>query len=376
MIKVNNITVSYPIIAVTPTGIMAWTFDSTLSEKLSTIGWVVPGLTVDLWCVPTRAKAGKKDAKKPLSPGDLRRALFNCPLAPGNIMMWAGSVGGRSATPFAPSLLCCFLSLVALCFLSLVLGFHRLRDSHAVTAEYVLQAALTFWEPRGANHSEQKRPYRLDLSTEENYKAESIDDCFCESKFANIRRELDYDFHQRYRCSRQLFQDSIIESLLESTSERKLEDVENQEAESCTASPGKHWAVFTAGVMGAGKSYTIRKLDEKGVFPLSQFVVVDPDAIRRRLPEFERYVQVTPARAGELTRKEAGKISEILTTAALQRGQNVLVDGSLRNSTWYLSYFESLREKYPHLQIGILHVTAPREAILERAMVRTVGVVV
>ena len=37
--------------------------------------------------------------------------------------------------------------------------------------------------------------------------------------------------------------------------------------------------------MGAGKSYTMRKLVEKGRFPLLAFVNVDPDEIRRQLPE-------------------------------------------------------------------------------------------
>ena len=82
---------------------------------------------------------------------------------------------------------------------------------------------------------------------------------------------------------------------------------------------------------------------------------------------------MAPEQAGELTRKESGMISEILTEAALKRGQNVLVDGTLRNSTWYESYFESLRDRYPRVKIGILHVTAPREAVLERALVRPVN---
>ena len=125
---------------------------------------------------------------------------------------------------------------------------------------------------------------------------------------------------------------------------------------------------------GAGKSFTIRQLHEKGRFPLQDFVTVDPDSVRRLLPEFEKYVQVAPEMAGELTRKESGMISEILTEAALRRGQNVLVDGTLRNSTWYQSYFENLRERYPTVKIGILHVTAPREAVLKRALVsRTVS---
>jgi len=118
---------------------------------------------------------------------------------------------------------------------------------------------------------------------------------------------------------------------------------------------------------GAGKSFTIRHLANKGRFPLQNFVVVDPDSVRRDLPEFDHYVKLVPDQAGERTRKESGMISELITEAALQRGQNVLVDGTLRNSTWYTSYFTSLRERYPRIQIGILHVTAPRQAVLERA---------
>ena len=62
-------------------------------------------------------------------------------------------------------------------------------------------------------------------------------------------------------------------------------------------------------------------------------------------------------------------VSEILTLAALEKGKNVLVDGSLRDSNWYQGYFSSLRNDYPLLKIGIIHVTAPREAIIERAEV-------
>jgi len=68
-----------------------------------------------------------------------------------------------------------------------------------------------------------------------------------------------------------------------------------------------------------------------------------------------------------MTRKEAGLIAEILTLASLQEGKNVLVDGSLRDATWYKLYFQKLREKFQNLRIAILHVTAPPKAILERA---------
>lgn len=47
----------------------------------------------------------------------------------------------------------------------------------------------------------------------------------------------------------------------------------------------------------------------------------------------------------------------------------MLVDGSLRDADWYEGYFESLRRSFKNLKIAILHITAPREAIFERARV-------
>jgi len=122
--------------------------------------------------------------------------------------------------------------------------------------------------------------------------------------------------------------------------------------------------------LGAGKTHTIKKLDEQGKFPLDSFVSVDPDEIRRRLPEFSTYIQKSPQRAGELTRKEAGMMAEVLTNFALEKGMNVLVDGSLKDAVWYENYFLKLRECYPNLRIGIIHVTAPTEAIFERVQQR------
>lgn len=118
-----------------------------------------------------------------------------------------------------------------------------------------------------------------------------------------------------------------------------------------------------------GKSHTIRALAEAQRFPLSSFVWVDPDQIRHCLPEFDMLVHYDAARAGDRTRKEAGMLSEILTLAALEGGQSVIVDGSLRDAKWYEEYFAHLRETYPGIKIAIFHVTAPREAVLARAAV-------
>ena len=113
----------------------------------------------------------------------------------------------------------------------------------------------------------------------------------------------------------------------------------------------------------------MKHLVERGLFPLLAFVRADPDEIRRYMPEFQLYVQQSPELAGQLTRKEAGFITEILTMAGLQAGKNVLVDGSLRDASWYKGYFMKLRVEYSHIRLAIIHVTAPREKVFERAKV-------
>jgi len=202
--------------------------------------------------------------------------------------------------------------------------------------------------------------FRSDLSTEDNHKSSDRD---FYGKFAHIRKNLDYSYHCNYTENRQRLQNSIIEDMLDSA---MITDIKGNV---CTT-PTEPWLVFTAGAMGAGKGYTIQKLVERKRFPLSGFVMVDPDEIRRIFPEYKVYVKTRPLQAGELTRKEAGLVAEILTLAALQAGKNVLVDGSLRDYGWYRSYFKSMKIEHPLLKIGILHVTAPREAVLKRASSR------
>lgn len=75
------------------------------------------------------------------------------------------------------------------------------------------------------------------------------------------------------------------------------------------------------------------------------------------------------SRISSLFTQKAGFISEILTLAALQGGKNVLQDGSLRDSEWYKTYFHRLRKEFPDVRQSIIHVTAPPDAVFQRAKV-------
>jgi hypothetical protein len=114
------------------------------------------------------------------------------------------------------------------------------------------------------------------LSSEENNRA---DDMHFFGKYSHIRKTLDYTYHCNYTFERQKLQDAIITDMLDAVI---LTDVDGK----LGTVPTEPWIVFTAGAMGAGKSYTMNVLVEKGRFPLMAFVVVDPDQIRLRLREY------------------------------------------------------------------------------------------
>mmetsp|Transcript_15017 Transcript_15017/g.21985 ORF Transcript_15017/g.21985 Transcript_15017/m.21985 type:complete len:393 (+) Transcript_15017:1-1179(+) len=209
--------------------------------------------------------------------------------------------------------------------------------------------------------------FDLFKSTEENYRQYPTTLNFY-GRYTHIRSTLDYTYHSNYTPQRQLLQDSIIYELLH----KNNSTIVDSNGKSCI-SPKNPWIVFTAGAMGSGKSYTIRHLAARDRFPLHTFITVDPDEIRRMLPEFEHYLNHDPETAGEYTAKEAGLIAEMLTLVALQESRNVLVDGSLKDSDWYKDYFSKLRNDFGDfgLRIGVLHITAPREAVFERARMRS-----
>ena len=166
---------------------------------------------------------------------------------------------------------------------------------------------------------------------------------------AGSRAALDYSWHSHYTPTRQAVQDSIISSFLEG---------------GCVTE--RPWLCLTAGVMGAGKSRTIRWLNTNGYFPFHRFVLVEADRIKSMLPEMARYVRENRRLAGTLLHRESCYIAEVLEREALGLGKNVLVDSSLRDGAWYEGVFKHLRMARPNYRIAILMVTASRETIYER----------
>jgi len=232
--------------------------------------------------------------------------------------------------------------------------------------------------------------YDIARSTEDNYKltSKSLSSSYqFHGRYKDIRSTLDYKYHSNYIPSRQLLQDEIIQYILRKNTCCSISSQLDSKTNHNNNKSKSPWMLFTAGAMGAGKSYTIKYLHSQNRFPLSNFVIIDPDEIRHLLPEYQYYIQQTDdtvmmEQAGIYTRKESGYICEILVQIALRNGCNVLMDGSLQNYQWYIEHFQSLRSEFgvgshntssnnKGIQIGIIHIKAPKDAVLERAKMRS-----
>ena len=199
--------------------------------------------------------------------------------------------------PFLSTLLWCFGSLLLLGTVVAVMGIRHVR--YIQSGSNVMEVfksgngggddddewtslSLLLNQPKSLPIPEEGEPlqlvsppllrenYRFDWSTEENYQISqegaAATATLCDrSQFAQVRQVLlDHAYHKIYECSRQIFQDSIIQSKLTSTAAA----TQQPKASTCDAeatretttsstttiatSRGQNWIVFMAGVMVRG----------------------------------------------------------------------------------------------------------------------------
>lgn len=170
-------------------------------------------------------------------------------------------------------------------------------------------------------------------------------------RYAFLRSLVDFDYHFSYVESRQHVQDAAIDQYLARFPCSPVE---------------KPWCLFSAGVMGAGKSHTLHALARAGFFQRKNFVVNDPDAIKSLLPENHAFAQEDRSTAGTRLHAESALLSEIITLQTLTDHKNLIVDGSLWNAQWFLQYLTLLRACFTSYSFGVVYVTAERSTILER----------
>jgi predicted ABC-type ATPase len=143
-----------------------------------------------------------------------------------------------------------------------------------------------------------------------------------ESPYLAERELMDYNWFPRYPEERWKLQDDIVSSIFAVTS--------------LGISHFTKTVIYTSGTYGSGKSHALRtSLRDK--FRTTELPLIDPDAIRRKLPEYS-------GTAVEQTQRESTFIALLAERACLRRGISYIVDGSLVNVDWYRPWFRRVIE--------------------------------
>lgn len=167
--------------------------------------------------------------------------------------------------------------------------------------------------------------------------------------FAKFRELCDYSYHVNYTRRRQAWQDEAIKGVISRAVEQPAP-----------------WLVYTCGPMGVGKGYTLSWMSQNGFFPLENIVHIDPDAFKMMMPEWPDYVARDRDKAGTLCHLESSFMVEISQAAAMEKQQNIWVDGSLRDADFYQKAFRRIRETHPNYRISIFYITASEQTIRQR----------
>ena len=153
-----------------------------------------------------------------------------------------------------------------------------------------------------------------------------------ESIFTPYKMMLDHSYHGAYSAKRQLHHDKIIEDLIWHR----------------PSGLNKPVVIFMAGTMGVGKGYTRDRIGDLGFYDADDYVKIDYDDIKQKLPEYEEIGKLNDSlvskQAGSITHAESAFVAEIVQQYAIDHRYNIIIDGSLNDLQWFEGVFKDFKE--------------------------------
>ncbi|KAI9023365.1 zeta toxin-domain-containing protein [Hyaloraphidium curvatum] len=218
-------------------------------------------------------------------------------------------------------------------------GFAESTLLRAIVSDYSSPAAFDVPED-----------YKWTEPTHTNYAGEPF--AFA-GQLLDARQKRDYDYHAHFAELRQHWQDSLVQSI------------------SARSPPvDAPFLIYTAGPPGAGKSYVLSWMSEKGYLPLENVVQIDPDRIKAAMPEWPHYLKQVGEKAAALCHRESGLIAELVQHVAMEERQNIWVDGTLKDANYFTTLFKQFAVDYPHYRICLIKISAPEEVLRQRIEAR------
>jgi predicted ABC-type ATPase len=103
-------------------------------------------------------------------------------------------------------------------------------------------------------------------------------------------------------------------------------------------------AILMAGGTAAGKSTILKHLMGDGDMG-SRFVMVDPDGIKEKLPEYQEATKASARNAAVMVHEESSGIAKSLRARAIEQGKHVVIDGTMKDPIKYSKLIQDLKKK-------------------------------
>ena len=127
---------------------------------------------------------------------------------------------------------------------------------------------------------------------------------------------------------------------------------------------------FTAGGYGAGKSTILKKMVENGILIKEDYVEIDADVIKQKIPEYANLIKVNNDDAATLVHEESMAIAQLALERSMSEGKNIIFDSSLSYAPYYQELIERIRKTHPQYSIEILYVKPDIEKVIRAAQDR------
>ena len=125
------------------------------------------------------------------------------------------------------------------------------------------------------------------------------------------------------------------------------------------AKPDAHpQIIYTSGAPGAGKSTTLNQLHRDGVLLQNNYVRIDPDALKKRLPEYDLFKDVAPEKVDRLLHSEAKVLRELLLKTAFDGSYNIILEGTFAKKEEDITKVKNRKDRYPQYRVMIVHTDA------------------
>jgi predicted ABC-type ATPase len=124
-------------------------------------------------------------------------------------------------------------------------------------------------------------------------------------------------------------------------------------------------AVITMGGPGSGKSSVTSGMD------LEDFVLVDPDAIKAQLPEYQQALGGKALNAARMVHEESSDVAKGIRETAITQRKNLMLDGVGADYDKMASRIESLKASGYHVSLVSVHI--PTETAKQRVANRALS---